>query len=127
MQLKVYVPRTIEIPTDYLPALAKRALDALGETGGDAQATRGHLVRQAVLDGLLRELDELRVGETGVDLFCDPQGEAPLEIDNRSLTMPELIDALQPAKAPISSKRGSDLADRMRGKDERVIPARRAA
>jgi hypothetical protein len=127
MQLKIYVPRTIEIPTDYLPALAKRALDSLGDAGGDAQATRGHLVRQAVLDGLLRELDDLRIGETGVDLYCDPQSEAPLEIDNRSLTMPELIDALQPAKAPVNSKRTSDAADRLRGRDERVIPTRRAA
>jgi hypothetical protein len=127
MQLKVYVPRTIEIPTDYLPALAKRAMDALGDAGGDVQATRGHLVRQAVLDGLLRDLDELRVGETGVDLYCNPQGEAPLEIDNRSLTMPELIDALQPAKAAVSAKRSGDIADRLRGKDERVVPARRAA
>jgi hypothetical protein len=127
MQLKIYVPRTIEIPTDYLPALAKRALDSLGEAGGDAQATRGHLVRQAVLDGLLRDLDDLRTGDSGVDLFCDPQTEAPLEMDNRSLTMPELIDALQPNKAPVNAKRNGDLSDRLRGKEERVIPTRRAA
>jgi hypothetical protein len=127
MQLKIYVPRMIEIPTDYLPALAKRALDSLGETGGQAQATRGHLVRQAVIDGLLRELDGLRGDDCSVDLFCDPQGEAPVEIDNRSLTMPELIEALKPTKAPVSSKRGGDQFDRVRGKEEQIIPARRAA
>jgi hypothetical protein len=127
MQLKIYVPRTIEIPTEYLPALAKRAFDALGDGGGDAQATRGLLVRQAVIDGLLRDLDDLRVSDTSVDLFCDPQGESPLEIDNRTLTMPELIEALQPAKTPVNSKRPGDVAHPMRGKDERVIPARRAA
>jgi hypothetical protein len=124
MQLKIYVPRTIEIPTEYLPALAKRALESLGDT--DAQATRGHLVRQAVIDGLLRELDELRVSDMHVDLFCDPQGESPLEIDNRTLTMTELIEALQPAKSGSNGKR-NDMVHPMRGKDERVIPARRAA
>jgi hypothetical protein len=124
MQLKIYVPRTIEIPTEYLPALAKRALDALGDS--DAQATRGHLVRQAVMDGLLRELDELRLSDAQVDLFCDPQGESPLEIDNRTLTMTELIEALQPAKGAAGAKR-NDMIHPMRGKDERVIPARRAA
>jgi hypothetical protein len=124
MQLKIYVPRTIDIPTEYLPALAKRALDALGDS--DAQATRGHLVRQAVMDGLLRELDELRLSDTHVDVFCDPQGESPLEIDNRTLTMTELIEALQPAKGGANGKR-NDVIHPMRGKEERVIPARRAA
>lgn len=125
MQLKIYVPRTIEIPTEYLPALAKRALDAMGEGGVDAQATRGALVRQAVMDGLLRELDVLRLDETTVDLYCDPQGEAPLEIDNRSLTMTELIDSLSAPKATTGPKR-PDVADRLRGKEERIIPIRRA-
>src|SRR5690606_14849787 len=124
--LKIYVPRTIEIPTEYLPALAKRALDALGEGGVDAQATRGHLVRQAVLDGLLRELDSLRLDDSTVDIYCDPQGEAPLEIDNRSLTMTELIDSLSAPKAAAGAKR-NEAVDRLRGgKDERIIPIRRA-
>jgi len=128
MQLKIYVPRTIEIPTDYLPVLAKRAMESLGEAGSDAHATRGHLVRQAVADGLLRDLDGLRLDDSSVDLFCDPQGEAPLEIDNRSLTMPELIEALQTPKAAMGSKRsGGDFVDRLRSKDERVISTRRAA
>jgi hypothetical protein len=125
MQLKIYVPRTIEIPTEYLPALAKRALDAMGEGGVDAQATRGALVRQAVMDGLLRELDVLRLDETTVDLYCDPQGEAPLEIDNRSLTMTELIDSLSAPKTSTGARR-ADVADRLRGKEERIIPIRRA-
>jgi hypothetical protein len=125
MQLKIYVPRTIEIPTEYLPALAKRALDALGDGGVDAQATRGHLVRQAVLDGLLRELDGLRLDDSTVDLYCDPQGEAPLEVDNRSLTMSELIDSLSAPKAAAAGKR-NEAVDRLRGKEERIIPIRRA-
>jgi hypothetical protein len=78
------------------------------------------------MDGLLRELDELRLSDTHVDVFCDPQGESPLEIDNRTLTMNELIEALQPAKAGANGKR-NDTIHPMRGKDERVIPARRAA
>lgn len=126
MQLKIYVPRTIEIPTEYLPALAKRALDSLGDGGVDAQATRGLLVRQAVIDGLLRDLDGLRLDDSTVDLFCDPQGEAPLEMDNRSLTLPELIESLNAPKTATAGKR-NDVVDRLRGKEERIIPIRRAA
>jgi len=95
MQIKVYVPKLIEIPSEYLPALAKRAADSLGDRSPEVAATRGHLVRQAVQDGLLREFDEL-IGEDGmVDVVCDPGMEIPLEIDNRSLSIAELLDALQ--------------------------------
>ena len=34
MQVKVYVPQVIEVPSEYLPALAKRAADSLGITEG---------------------------------------------------------------------------------------------
>ncbi len=95
MQVKVYTPRVVEIPSEYLPALAKRAADSLGDRAGDVSATRGHLVRQAVQDGLLRQFDDL-VGEDGtVDLVCDPGMEIPLELENRTLTLNELLDALQ--------------------------------
>jgi hypothetical protein len=95
MQIKVYVPKTIEIPSEYLPALAKRAADSLGERSHDVSATRGHLVRQAVQDGLLREFDPL-IGQDGtVDLVCDPGVEIPLEFENRTLSLAELLDALQ--------------------------------
>ena len=95
MQIKVYVPKLIEIPSEYLPALAKRAADSVGERAHDVSATRGHLVRQAVQDGLLREFDPL-IGEDGaVDLVCDPGTEIPLEFDNHSLSLAELLDALQ--------------------------------
>jgi hypothetical protein len=95
MQVKVYCPKYVEIPSEYLPALAKRAADSLGERAGDVAATRGHLVRQAVQDGLLRELDNL-VGEDGtVDLVCDPGTEIPLELENRTMTLSELLEALQ--------------------------------
>jgi hypothetical protein len=95
MQIKVYVPRVIEIPDEYLRALAKRAADGLGVKGGEIPATRGHLVRQAVQDGLLRELDPL-IGEDGrVDVVCDPGMEIALEIGNRRLTLSELIEAIQ--------------------------------
>jgi hypothetical protein len=95
MQVKVYVPKVIEIPSEYLPALAKRAADSLGERAGEVSATRGHLVRQAVQDGLLREMDCL-IGEDGtVDLVCDPGMEIPLELENRTLTLTELLESLQ--------------------------------
>ena len=95
MQVKVYIPKVIEIPSEYLPALAKRAADSLGERAGEISATRGHLVRQAVQDGLLRQFDEL-VGEDGtVDIVCDPGMEIPLELENKTLSISELLDALQ--------------------------------
>ncbi len=95
MQVKIYVPKVIEIPSEFLPALAKRAADSLGDKAGEVSATRGHLVRQAVQDGLLRDMDGL-VGEDGtVDLVCDPGMEIPLELENRTLTLSELLEALQ--------------------------------
>ena len=108
MQIKVYVPKSIEIPSEYLPALAKRAADCLGERSHEVSATRGHLVRQAVQDGLLREFDAL-VGEDGtVDLVCDPGMEIPLELENQTLSLAELLDALQSkrnlAETPVTSE-----------------------
>ena len=95
MQIKVYVPKMIEIPSEYLPALAKRAASSLGERAHEVSASRGHLVRQAVQDGLLREFDPL-IGEDGtVDLVCDPGTEIPLEFENRTLSLAELLDSLQ--------------------------------
>ncbi|MGL4943925.1 MAG: hypothetical protein ACRC46_12140 [Thermoguttaceae bacterium] len=99
MQVKVYVPKVIEVASEYLPALAKRAADGLGARAGEVSATRGHLVRQAVQDGLLREFDDL-VGDDGtVDLVCDPGMEIPLELDNKTLTLTELLDALHYKRA----------------------------
>ena len=110
MQVKVYVPQMIEIPSEYLPALAKRAADGLGERATEVSATRGHLVRQAVQDGLLRELDSL-VGEDGtVDLVCDPGTEIPLELENKTLTLTELLEALQYKRAWTEVKPPSEAA-----------------
>jgi hypothetical protein len=95
MQVKVYVPRVIDIPSEFLPALAKRASDKMGERAKEVCATRGHLVRQAVRDGLLREFDDLMDENGAVDLVCDPSSEIPLELENKTLTLVELLEALQ--------------------------------
>ena len=95
MQVKIYIPRVIEIPSEFLPALAKRAAESLGDKAHDISATRGHLVRQAVQDGLLRDLDQLIDANGTVDLVCDPGMEIPLELENRTLTLAELLEALQ--------------------------------
>ena len=95
MQVKVYVPKLIEIPSEYLPALAKRAADSLGDRAAEVSATRGHLVRQAVQDGLLREFDELAGDDGTVDIVCDPGMEIPLELENKTLTVSELLESLQ--------------------------------
>ena len=110
MQVKVYVPKIIEVPSEYLPALAKRAADSLGDRAGEVSATRGHLVRQAIQDGLLREFDPL-IGEDGtVDLVCDPGMEIPLELENKTLSLSELLEALQYRRTWAEVKSGSEAA-----------------
>jgi hypothetical protein len=110
MQVKVYVPKIIEIPSEYLPALAKRAADSLGDRSTEVSATRGHLVRQAVQDGLLREFDPL-VNEDGtVDLVCDPGLEIPLELENKTLSLAELLEALQYRRTWAEVKSDSEAA-----------------
>jgi hypothetical protein len=110
MQVKVYVPKIIEIASEYLPALAKRAADSLGDRANEVSATRGHLVRQAVQDGLLREFDDL-VGDDGtVDLVCDPGMEIPLELENKTLTLTELLEALQYKRSWSDVKAASEAA-----------------
>ena len=90
MQIKVYVPQMVELADDYFPALIRRVVESLGSAADETPATRGLLVRQAVLDGLLRSLDPLKNGDGAVDLLCDPSGEFPLESDGEPLTVAEL-------------------------------------
>ena len=94
MQVKIYTPHVVEIASEYIPALAKRAADSLGDRAEAIPATRGHLVRQAVKDGLIREFDHLIAEDGTVDMVCDPGEEIPLELDNQTLTLHELLEAL---------------------------------
>ncbi len=110
MQVKVYIPKVIEVPSEYLPALAKRAAESLGDRASEVSATRGHLVRQAIQDGLLREFDEL-VGDDGtVDIVCDPGMEIPLELENKTLSLNELLEALQYKRSWSDVKTSSEAA-----------------
>ena len=110
MQGKVYVPKVIDVPNEYLPALAKRAADSVGDRAGEVSATRGHLVRQAVQDGLLREFDEL-IGEDGtVDMVCDPGTETPLELEDKTVSLSELLEALQYKRSWSDVNTGSEAA-----------------
>jgi len=95
MQVKVYTPHVVEIASEYIPALAKRAADSLGSRSSEIPATRGHLVRQAVKDGLIRDFDHLIAEDGTVDMVCDPGAEIPLELDGQTLTLRELLEALQ--------------------------------
>jgi hypothetical protein len=95
MKVKVYTPHVVEIASEYIPALAKRAADSLGDRASEIPATRGHLVRQAVRDGLIREFDHLISEDGTVDMVCDPGAEIPLELDGQTLTLSELLEALQ--------------------------------
>lgn len=110
MQVKVYCPKMVEIPSEYLPALAKRAAESLGNRAAEVTATRGHLVRQAVQDGLLRELDELICDDGTVDLVCDPATETPLELESRTLTLAELLEVLHRKRPWAQSTRSSEAA-----------------
>ena len=95
MHVKIYTPYIVEIPGEYVPALAKRAANSLGERADEVLVTRGHLARQAVKDGLLREFDHLISEDGTVDIVCDPGEEIPLELDGYALTLIELLEALQ--------------------------------
>ena len=95
MKVKVYVPKVVDLPSEYLPTLGKHIADSLGVNTSEVAATRGHFIRQAVKDGLLPELEDL-IGQDGrVDLVCDPGMEIPLEFENRTFTLSELIEALK--------------------------------
>jgi hypothetical protein len=110
MQVKVYIPKVIEVPSEYLPALAKRAADSLGERASEVPATRGHLVRQAVQDGLLRDFDTLVNDDGTVDIVCDPGMEIPLELENKTLSLSELLEALQYKRSWSDVKAASEAA-----------------
>jgi hypothetical protein len=110
MQVKVYIPKVIEVPSEYLPALAKRAADSLGERASEVPATRGHLVRQAVQDGLLRDFDNLVNDDGTVDIVCDPGMEIPLELENKTLSLAELLEALQYKRSWSDVKAASEAA-----------------
>jgi hypothetical protein len=90
MRVKVYVPQYVEIPDHYLPALADRAVESLGARAAQIYATRGHLVRQAIHDGILRDFESLLGDDGQVDLVCDPAMETPLEWDGNTVTLAEL-------------------------------------
>ena len=75
--------------------MAQRAADSLGKAANKMSATRGHLIRQAVQDGLLPEMNDLIRQDGKVDLVCDPGMEIPLELENRTMTLSELSGALK--------------------------------
>jgi hypothetical protein len=126
MEIKMYVPKVAEIPSEYLAPLAQRARDALGDAAATTPATRGHLVRQAIRDGLLRGMDGLIREDGSVDIVCDPHHEMPLEVENRALTLTELLSAMTnkrnlTAAAPVDFQQTeSELAPQ-------VIPIRKVA
>ena len=122
MQVKIYVPQTVEIPSEFLIPLAQRAHKNLSESAKKGPATRGHLVRQAIRDGLLRQFDDLIGKEGEVDLFCDPQSEIPLEIENQTVTLVKLLETLQGRQADSNSKH-EDLGQIRR----EIVPRRVAA
>lgn len=126
MHIKIYVPKTVEIPNEYLPPLAQRAHDSLGEAAKGTPATRGHLVRQAIRDGLLRELDTLIAEDGSVDVVCDPHKEVPLEIDNRTLTLGELLVALS-NKRTFGNMKQEEFEDAGNEASVKIFPRRRAA
>ncbi len=122
MEVKVYVPQSVDIPNEYLPALVQRAYSQLNDAARDQPATRGQLVRQAVRDGLVRQFDSLKDDDGSIDLFCEPNSEESLEIKGRTLTFAELYDALQAQKPAWDDK--FDSVDQL---DNDATPRRKAA
>jgi hypothetical protein len=121
MQIKVYVPTTVEIPSEYMVPLAQRARDALGDAANTTSATRGHLVRQAIRDGLLRHLDNLIEDSGSVDVVCDPHDEIPLELENRIVTLNELLATM------VNKRSVPDSTLVEMGPSTKTVPLRKAA
>jgi hypothetical protein len=101
--------------------LAQRARDTLGDSASTTPATRGHLVRQAIRDGLLRHMDNL-IGENGaVDIVCDPHDEIPLELDDRVVTLNELLATM------VNKRSVADSTIVEMGPSSKTVPLRKAA
>lgn len=103
MELKVYIPIHVDLADDYLRPLIRRVVESLGPDAEKTPATRGQIVRQAVLDGLFRDLDHLVTDDGSVDLLCDPMGEFPLESNRQPMTVRDLaeqLDRFSPEKQP---------------------------
>jgi len=90
VELKVYIPVTVDLADDYIPPLIRRLADSVGKDGETLPASRGQIVRQAVLDGLLHGLDRLIGKDGSVDLLCDPSGESPIIQEGKTVTVGEL-------------------------------------
>ena len=127
MQIKMYVPTTAEIPCEYLAPLAQRARDSLGEAATTTHATRGHLIRQAVRDGLLRGMDRLIAEDGTVDIICDPHHEIPLEVENIPLTMEDLLHAMSSKRGLATSSVSTDFHKDVLSAPPKIVPGRRAA
>lgn len=78
MELKIYLPQTVHLPDEDVPALVRRVAETLGPEAERFPASRGQLVRQAVLDGQIDDLKNYICSDGSVDLICDPSGEIPL-------------------------------------------------
>jgi hypothetical protein len=127
MEIKMYVPKTAEIPSEYLAPLAQRARDSLGDAANTTPATRGHLVRQAIRDGLLRGMDGLIREDGSVDIVCDPHHEMPLEVENRPLSLVDLVSAMA-SKRNLSASAPMDFQQtESETPIARVIPIRKVA
>jgi hypothetical protein len=126
MEIKMYVPKIAEIPSEYLAPLAQRARDSLGDAASTTPATRGHLVRQAIRDGLLRGMDNLIREDGSVDIVCDPHHEMPLEVENRPLTLTELLSAMLNKRNP-SASAPVDFQQTETDTPPNVIPIRKVA
>jgi hypothetical protein len=126
MEIKMYVPKVAEIPSEYLAPLAQRARDSLGDAASTTPATRGHLVRQAIRDGLLRGMDDLIREDGSVDVVCDPHHEMPLEVENRPLSLTELLSAMA-NKRNLTAAAPVDFQQTEADASAKVIPIRQAA
>src|SRR5262245_43267332 len=127
MEIKMYVPKTAEIPSEYLAPLAQRARDSLGDSATTTPATRGHLVRQAIRDGLLRGMDDLIREDGSVDIVCDPHHEMPLEVENRPLSLTDLVSAMANRRSLSASAPVDFQQTEAETTAARVIPIRKAA
>lgn len=101
MQIKIYIPAWVELADEAIPPLVRRVVQQAAEDAATLPATRGQLVRQAVLDGLASDLSHLILPDGGVDILVDPGGELPLVTAGKTISLAELAAMVaDEAKSP---------------------------
>ena len=126
MEIKMYVPKIAEIPSEYLAPLAQRAATAWATPRAPRRQRAVTWCARPSKTACLRGMDNLIREDGSVDIVCDPHHEMPLEVENRPLSLTELLSAMA-NKRNLSSSAPVDFQQTEADIAAKVIPIRKAA